>query len=340
MTPRAPLPPLPAPEDWTGRLDLRRVGSEWVGPCPVCGGTDRFHVRRGQRGAVVGCRGCIDGEPEAGRREAFTRILREVFPERFEAPPPAPGGVRGPERPATAFSRPRAVGRYPPNRPESPRGGGGPHDADARRKDARRVWDSTKPLAGTLAAVYLHARGAGHVTRAPALRFHPALSHPALSHPGAPGRFPCLVARVQDGRGGFLGVQRTYLAADGGGKADVEPTRASLGSLAGGTVRLAEPEPGRALLVGEGIETTAAAMALFELPGWAALGTSGLRKVNLPGDVREVVIAADRDAAGGGQLAAADLAERLEGEGRKVEIQLPPFVGDWNDVLLLARTAP
>ena len=26
-------------------LGLRRRGSEWVGPCPRCGGTDRFHVR-------------------------------------------------------------------------------------------------------------------------------------------------------------------------------------------------------------------------------------------------------------------------------------------------------
>ena len=52
-----------------------------------------------------------------------------------------------------------------------------------------------------------------------------------------------------------------------------------------------------------------------------------------------MVIAADRDTAGEGQGAAAALAERLEAEGREVEIQLPPFVGDWNDVLLLAREA-
>ena len=326
MTPRAPLPPLPAPEDWTGRLDLRRVGGEWVGPCPACGGTDRFHVGRGRGGAaLVGCRGCIDGEPEAVRREAFTRILREVFPERGEAP----GGVRGAARPATAFSRSPPVGRYPSNRPESPRGGGGPHDACARSKAARRVWDATRTLAGTIAQTYLHIRGVGHVAGAPCLRFHPA-----LSHPHAPGRYPCFVAGVQDVRGGFLGVQRTYLTADGGGKADVEPTRASLGSLGGGAVRLAEPEPGRALLVGEGIESTAAAMVLFGLPGWATLGTAGLRNVELPEDVREVLIAADRDA--GGLRAAAALERRLEGEGRDVRI-MRPHTGDFDDALKARR---
>ena len=197
---------------------------------------------------------------------------------------------------------------------------------------ARRVWDATKPLAGTLAEAYLLARGVGHVAVAPALRFHPALSHPQ-----APGCFPCFVARVQDVHGGFLAVHRIYMDREGG-KANVDPVKASLGSTAGGAVRLAEPEHGR-LLVGEGIESTAAAMALFDLPGWAALGTGGLRNVELPRCIRDVVIAADKDFDGAGQLAAAALAERLEAEGRKVSIELPPFVGDWNDVLLLAREA-
>ena len=29
-------------------LGLRRVGSEFKGPCPICGGTDRFHVKAGR----------------------------------------------------------------------------------------------------------------------------------------------------------------------------------------------------------------------------------------------------------------------------------------------------
>ena len=198
---------------------------------------------------------------------------------------------------------------------------------------ARRVWDATRPLAGTIAERYLHARGVGHVAVAPSLRFSLALTHPQ-----APGRFPCLVAGVQDVHGGFLAVHRVYLDRSGAGKANVEPARASLGSTAGGAVRLAEPSGGP-LLVGEGIESTAAAMALFDLPGWAALGTGGLRNVELPRCIREVVIAADKDFDGAGQLAAVALAERLQAEGREVSIELPPFIGDWNDVLLLAREA-
>ena len=36
---------MPSAEAWAGRLQLKRVGREHVGPCPVCGGPDRFHVR-------------------------------------------------------------------------------------------------------------------------------------------------------------------------------------------------------------------------------------------------------------------------------------------------------
>ena len=194
------------------------------------------------------------------------------------------------------------------------------------RAAARRVWDATRPLAGTVAEAYLDVRHVGHIAGAPALRFAAALSHPT-----APGRFPCLVAGVQAADSSFAGVQRTFLAADGSDKATIEPIRASLGSLRGGAVRLSEPVAGR-LLLGEGIETTAAAVRILDWSGgaWAALSTSGLRVVVLPECVQDVVIAADRDA--GGLRAAAVLARKLVSEGRTVEIRVP-CRGDFADWL-------
>ena len=124
-------------------------------------------------------------------------------------------------------------------------------------------------------------------------------------------------------------MQRTYL--NGPHKAAVEPVRASRGSLAGGVVRLHEAHDG-ALLVGEGVETTAAAVRVLDWPGgaWATLGTAGLLAVVLPESVRHVVVAADRDA--GGLRAAAVLADRLQGAGRTVEIMVPRW-GDFADRL-------
>ena len=186
---------------------------------------------------------------------------------------------------------------------------------------AYRIWREARPLRGSLAEAYLHGRGTAVAQVAGALRFHPRLRHPV-----EPGVFPCLVAGVQDSAGRFLGIQRTYLK--GPHKARVEPVRASLGRLTGGAVRLAEPTDG-VLLVGEGIESAAAAMQRFDTPGWAALGTAGLCALVVPDAIREVVIAADRDAPG--LEAAATLAERLEAEGRRVTIVAPRAGGDFAD---------
>ena len=73
-------------QDWLAHTpNLKKSGHEWVGPCPYCGGTDRFHLRdRGGR-AVVGCRGCIDGHAPDARRHTFLRIVEIVFGGR---PPP------------------------------------------------------------------------------------------------------------------------------------------------------------------------------------------------------------------------------------------------------------
>ena len=306
--------PLPTADEWAARLDLRRSGGEWFGPCPSCGGTDRFHVRRGPAGALVGCRGCIDGQPADVRGKAFGAILQEVFPERTGEKRRANGND---------FRAPASSRRTGPAPSSKPR------DTTAY---ARKVWCESTALNGTLAETYLHARGIGHVAGAPALRFHPA-----LTHRNEPGRFPCLLAGLQCAAGRFKGVHRIYLDRSGAGKANVDPVKASLGSTAGGAVRLLAEPSGGPLLVGEGIESTAAAMVLFDLPGFAAIGTGGLRAIELPEHVIDVVIAADRDA--GGLQAAAALARRLEAEGRDVEIRRP-HKGDFNDALLLmAREA-
>ena len=57
---------------------------------------------------------------------------------------------------------------------------------------------------------------------------------------------------------------------------------------------------GDVLMVGEGIETCLAAMQATGHPAWAALSTSGLRALDLPDDVRDVIVLADGDDAGRG----------------------------------------
>ncbi len=127
-----------------------------------------------------------------------------------------------------------------------------------------------------------------------------------------------------------LAIHRTFLARDGGGKAPVDPQKMMLGPCRGGAVRLAEP--GDVLMVGEGIETCLAAMQATGHPAWAALSTSGLRTLDLPDDVRDVIVLADGDDAG--EAAARDCAWRWKREGRRVRIARPPQGMDFNDMLL------
>jgi putative DNA primase/helicase len=103
-----------------------------------------------------------------------------------------------------------------------------------------------------------------------------------------------------------------------------------LGPCRGGAVRLADP--GDVLMIGEGIETCLAAMEATGHPAWAALSTSGLRTLDRPKDVRDVIVLADGDQAG--EMAAQECAVRWRRQGRRVRIACPPQGMDFNDMLL------
>jgi putative DNA primase/helicase len=130
-----------------------------------------------------------------------------------------------------------------------------------------------------------------------------------------------------------LAIHRTYLARDGSGKAPVNPQKMMLGPCRGGAVRLAVPRD--VLMVGEGHRDLPPAMKATGHPAWAALSTSGLRALNLPEDVRDVIVLADGDDPG--EEAARDCAWRWKREGRRVRIARPPKGMDFND-MLVART--
>jgi putative DNA primase/helicase len=140
-----------------------------------------------------------------------------------------------------------------------------------------------------------------------------------------------MVARIDGPDGALIGIARTWIERDAAG-VWCRTERAMLGRAAGGAVRLAPAA--ETLMVGEGIETTAAAMSATGLPGWAALSISGLVALVLPATVRTVIILADHDRSGAGERAAYAAAARLLGEGRRVCIALPPDPGtDFADVL-------
>ena len=198
---------------------------------------------------------------------------------------------------------------------------------DEKRRRALALFDE----AGSSKLCERYLRGRGIVMPAPrVLRLGRQLWHPQ-SHTNA----DAIVALVEHEVDGPVGCHLTFLDATDERKADLEPNKKMRGKIAGGAVRLAEPEPGEWLVLGTGIETTMAAMQIKGLPGWAVLSDIGLRTLILPTNYRKILIAGDNDSTGAGQKAAYEAADRFRADGRLVRVAIPRWPDtDWNDVLL------
>lgn len=199
---------------------------------------------------------------------------------------------------------------------------------EQRVRKAHLIWQSCAPVEGTVAERYLQEQRGLRLPIPRSVRFHPQLSYArnAMLH------FPALVAVVQNSARQIIGVQATYLTNEGK-KIEKEhcPARLSIGVVKGGAVRLSLLQ--EKLIVCEGLEDGLSLLqARPHACVWVCLGTSGLRSVALPDSVKEVVIAADSDAAG--KQAAEALRSRLWEEERRVAIITPsPAFKDFNDEL-------
>lgn len=199
-------------------------------------------------------------------------------------------------------------------------------EAEKRAAQAKQLWQETQHIAGTVAETYLHARGIS-CDLPPTLRFHSACWHGPTAR-----RYPAMVAEVQ-GKA-LPAVHRTYLRADGTGKAGLDGgDKLMLGAVAGGAVRLTDGLS--RLVVAEGIESGLSLLCgLLDGPAtvWAGLSTSGLRGLRLPAKAGRLTIACDGD--GPGRDAAHALAERAHGLGWQVGILDPGTGADFNDILI------
>lgn len=133
--------PPPTLSEWLQAVPglRKRSAGRWAGPCPVCGGEDRFHVEapRGNR-VLWGCRGCLDGTSD--RRTATRRILATAFPHRLTQP--------------VSKARPQ-----PPEDTFRPTHSKHTNQTTKRKTaTAQRLWAATLPCSDTPAAEYLHTR--------------------------------------------------------------------------------------------------------------------------------------------------------------------------------------
>ena len=279
------------------------LGGRWHGrygaaPCPVC----QPERRKGQNGLTL-----ADGRN--GRLVLDCKKSACAFLDTLAAAGLRSGDYRPPDA-ATLAQREREAKAEP----------------EKRAAQAKRLWLEAQPIAGTVAEAYLRNVRGISCDLPPTLRFHPQAWHGPTAR-----RWPAMVAAVQGA--GLPAVHRTYLRADGTGKAGLEGgDKLMLGGTQGGAVRLSDG-PSR-LVVAEGIESGLSLLCgLLDGPAtvWAGLSTSGLRGLRLPAKAGRLTIACDGD--GPGREAAHALAERAHSSGWQVGILDPGTGADFNDIL-------
>src|SRR5688572_29910348 len=286
------------------------------GPCPNCGGKDRFRFDDlGGRGTWI-CNGCGAGDAFNLLQRVHGWDFRETRRRILEVAGLSDGG-RGtvPSPPTMAVLRPPL--------PAAPTG---------RVQNLLRTTTTPDDVGDVID--YLRGRALWPVPSGCTLRAHASWEYWDRREDETPyvvGRYPALVAALHDVLGELVTAHVTYL--ERGAKLQGRESRKILSKLSGrrGCAVQLFPLVGNELGIAEGIETALAAHMLHGIPVWAATNATLLAKFEPPPSAHRVVIFADRDVAG--LQAAIELHERLDGRA-SIETRTPPEPAkDWNDVL-------
>jgi phage/plasmid primase-like uncharacterized protein len=302
-------------------LKLSGRGPERYGPCPKCGGTDRFAINSSKQ--IWNCRGCQRGGD-------VISLVQHLDACTFAAAVATLSRQDPPGRDIGKNAKPDL-----PNRVLKTRWRSCCKSDVERAREALAIWSAAREAQGTPAWTYLFRRGV-------ALEALPSRINEALRfHPNCPWhdeRRMCLVALWTDIISGEArAIHRRPITPEG---ENLGHWRA-WGPTAGCVIRLwPDDEVSQALVLGEGVETVLAAATRIAhrgtllQPAWAA-GDAGHISAfpALPG-VEALTLLVDADENGIGQCRAAECARRWTAAGRQVIRLTPRLVGaDFNDLI-------
>ena len=292
-------------------VQLRKSGREFIGICP-------FHEERTASFTVVPTKGfyhCFGCGAHGAAIHFVMRTEHVGFGEALRS---------------IVEKAPIATPIEP--RSESPGRKRNDQRQSRNRATTLKLWRESLAAAGSVAETYL--REARQITLAvpPTLRLHPYLEY--YDEDGPTGRYwPALLGFVQGPDRRFRGIHMTFLRRDGSDKAPEDRQKKMLGAVSGGALRLGPPAP--RLAVAEGIEEALSiAQACPGLVVWSGLSTTHMANLQLPHEVLELIVCANRDEQG--LKAARRLIERFladRPERRTARLAVPGTAGDFNDLL-------
>ena len=284
--------------NWRHLLITLGVDSRFLvnkhGPCPMCGGADRFRWDDQNEGGGFICSQCGGGDGFDLARKVTGRSFREIA-----------------DHIATVMGTTNEFERKAAD-PEEER----------QRNAMRRGWAASwQPKVDSPVGVYLTSR-VGCLWPSNAIL-------EAVSKAG----HPTMVCKIVDHMGErAVNLHLTFLTDDGR-KASITPAKRVMpGKLPPGcAIRLG---PVNAVMgVAEGIETAISAAIMYDMPVWACVNGTLLSQWIPPEGVEHVTVFGDNDVNFTGQAKAYHLANRLEVQfKRKTAVLIPPVPGDdWND---------
>jgi putative DNA primase/helicase len=296
-----------------GGLGLKRFGRELIGPCPNCGGDDRFGVNLVKQ--VFNCRGC----GAAGDVIAFVMLLDRVgFNDAVKT---LAGDIA--RKPIAAV-----ITKKPPDTGD---------DSHENRERAFNIWREAGPSHNTLVKLYLNNRGIRDIPGPHVLRFHPHCPFgPGLRVPAMVALFTGIISHKPQA------IHRTPLTADGK-KAGKPLTLAPTG---GAVIRLDRDEDvGHGLHLGEGIETTLAGRQRYNFrPAWAAGSAGTIANFPVLSGIEALTLMVDNDVTehgepGAGPRAATECWNRWTAVGREIRAYTASELGcDIADIVEAERT--
>jgi Toprim domain/CHC2 zinc finger len=306
-------------EDETAKRGIKlRGGVDRCGPCPRCGGTDRFSINIKKQ--VFNCRGFEGGDVIALVQHIDGVSFADAIAYLAGAEPSSiVSNIR--KQPGPAVKQRDEAAERQQRKPVA---------AD-NREFARRLWCQAVDPRGTIVEGYLRSRHLdlpGEVANE-TIRFHPDC------HFGSE-RLPAMVCLVRNVRTGEpQAVHRTAIGRDATAiKRDGKTFRMSLGPIAEGAIKL-DPDEDVALglCIGEGVETCLSGRQMGLRPVWSAVNTGGVANFLVLSGIEGLHIFKEHDAGGQSARDVEACARRWHDVGRAVIIVLPDTAKDLNDEL-------